>query len=139
MEYEWYYWEMSKDITCTLVKDGVLYLGTKDGIYTLTKNATEMASYWTTPEDDFNYPQYSKTTNKKGFVMDIEGAAIKLQAKIDNEMFMTVGSYLNTKGYIVAKLKKKKWKTIQLKLTSDTPFIINSITLECYVGGYIKR
>lgn len=139
LEYEWYYWELSKEITCTLVKDGVLYLCSQDGIYTLTKTATEIESYWTTPEDSFEYPHYQKTTNKKGFVMDITGAAVRLQAKTDNEMFMTVDTYLNTKGYVVAKLKKKKWKTIQLKLTSTTPFGLYLVTLESYVGGYIKR
>ena len=42
-EYEWYYWELPKKITCTQVKDGVLYLGTEDGIYTLT-NTTNTSS-----------------------------------------------------------------------------------------------
>jgi hypothetical protein len=139
LEYEWYYWELSKEVTCTLVKDGVLYLCTKDGIYTLTKTATEIESYWTTPEDSFEYPHYQKTTNKKGFVMEVTGSAIKLQARTDNGMFMTVDTYLNRKGYLVARLKKKKWRTIQLKFTSTTPFGLYLVTLESYVGGYTKN
>ena len=134
LEYEWYYWELSKEVTCTLVKDGVLYLCTKDGIYTLTKKVTEITSYWTTPEDPFDYPQYQKTTNKKGFVMEVTGAAIELKAKTDNGMFMKVDTYLNTKGYLVARLKKKKWRTIQLRFTSTTPFGLYLVTLESYVG-----
>lgn len=139
LEYEWYYWELSKEVTCTLVKDGVLYLCTKDGIYTLTKTTTEIESYWTTCEDAFNYPHYQKTTNKKGFVMEITGSAIELKAKTDNGMFMKVDAYLNTKGYLVARLKKKKWRTIQLKFTSTTPFGLYLVTLESYVGGYTKN
>lgn len=139
LEYEWYYWELSKKVTCTIVKDGILYLGTEDGIYTLTKTATEIESYWTTCEDAFDYPNYQKTTNKKGFVIDVIGSAIKLQAKTDNDIFTTVDTYLNTKGYIVAKLKKKKWRTIQLKITSTTPFGLYLVTLESYVGGYTKN
>jgi len=139
LEYEWYYWELSKEITCTLVKDGVLYLCAKDGIYTLTKTATEIESYWTTPEDSFEYPHYQKTTNKKGFVMEVEGSAIELKARTDNGMFMEVDTYLNRKGYLVARLKKKKWRTIQLKFTSTTPFGLYLVTLESYVGGYTKN
>ena len=34
IEYEWFYWELSKDITYTVVKNGILYLCSNDGIYT---------------------------------------------------------------------------------------------------------
>jgi hypothetical protein len=33
LEYEWFYWELEKSVTCTRVHNGVLYLGTRDGIY----------------------------------------------------------------------------------------------------------
>ena len=56
------------------------------GIYTLTDDSDDrtVSSYWTTPEDDFNYPQYLKTTNKRGFKSDVTGTNIK----IDIEVFM---------------------------------------------------
>ena len=66
VEYEWFYWEMNNKITCTKVHDGILYLGTDDGIYTLTDNEAAVTSYWITPLDKFKYPHYQKTTNKRG-------------------------------------------------------------------------
>lgn len=140
-EYEWFYWELPENITCTKVKDGVLYLGTAKGIYTLTNTSDtrEVNSYWTTPEDEFNYPHYQKTTNKRGCVIDMEGDEITVSTKIDNNEFETIDTYTNVKGYVVSRIKKKKWKSIQLKFSSNKPFGLYSNTLEAYVGGYVKR
>ena len=200
MEYEWFYWELDKTITCTKVKDGVLYIGTADGIYKLGYDESEYTevtfkeeeggyaaydlkagkyitvlggrqyrfilntdankvyldeeglksdaeliyfvsplSYWTTPEDEFNYPQYQKTTNKRGCVIDMEGNEVTVSARIDNKEFEVINTYTNVKGYVVSRIKKKKWKSIQLKFSSNTPFNLYSNTLEAYVGGYVKR
>ena len=140
-EYEFFYWELSKSITCTQVKDGVLYLGTSDGIYTLTnnQNTREINSYWTTPEDEFKYPQYQKTTNKRGCVIDMSGTEVSVSVRTDNSIFELINTYTTTKDYVVARIKKKKWKSIQLKIGSSKPFKLYSNTLEAYVGGYIKR
>lgn len=148
-EYEWFYWEFDKDITSTCVKDGVLYLcteettkqGIKYVIYTLTntKDTREVDSYWCTLADEFKYPQYQKTTNKKGCVVDMEGAEVTISAKIDNNEFTKINTYKNIKGYVVARIKKKKWKSIQLKFSSSKPFSLYSSTLEAYVGSYCKR
>lgn len=140
-EYEWFYWELPESITCTRVKDGVLYLGTDKGIYTLTNTSVtrEVDSYWTTPEDEFNYPHYQKTTNKRGCVIDMEGSEVKVSTKIDNNDFEDIDTYTNVKGYVVSRIKKKKWKSIQLKFSSNKPFGLYSSTLEAYVGGYVKR
>lgn len=140
-EYEWYYFELEKKITCTLVKDGVLYLGTEDGIYTLSdmSNEREINSYWTTCEDEFNYPQYQKTTNKKGCVVDMRGDQVTVSTKTDNNEFEEINTYENIKGYVVCRIKKKKWKSIQLKFHSTKPFGIYSATLESFVGSYVKR
>lgn len=140
-EYEFFYWELSKNITCTQVKDGVLYLGTADGIYSLTdiSSSRELSAYWTTPEDEFKYPQYQKTTNKRGCVIDMNGEEIAVSVKTDNNNFELINTYNTTKDYVVARIKKKKWKSIQLKLSSTKPFKIYSSTLESYVGGYVKR
>jgi hypothetical protein len=138
-EYEWFYWELDKTVTCTRVKDGVLYIGTTDGIYTMTKTNTEIEAYWTTPLDEFNYPQMQKTTNKRGCVADMEGEKIQVEVKIDNKPFELIKEYINTKGYVVPRIKKKKWKGLQMKFSSVKPFSLYSCTLEAYVGSYVKR
>lgn len=139
VEYEWYYWELSCNITCTMVKDGVLYLCGNNSIYKLTKTDGEINSYWTTKHDDFKYPEYQKTTNKRGGTAEVSGETIKLEVKTDNNDFDVINSYDNTKGYIVYRIKKKKWKRLQMKFSSTKPFGLDSYTLESFVGGYIKR
>ena len=139
-EYEFFYWELPKNITCTQVKDGILYLGTEEGIYSLTNNLEqrEVNSHWITPQDEFGYPQYAKTTDKKGCVVDAFGD-IALSVKCDNNELDEIKTYTNLKEYVVCKIKKKKWKGIQLKFSSNKPFQLYSATLEAFVGGYIKR
>lgn len=138
IQYEWYYWELDINVTCTSVKDGVLYLCGDNKVYTLTKTNTNINSYWTTLEDEFKYPQYLKTTNKKGCVVDVIGD-ITISMKLDNNKFEKIDSYKNTKGFVVCKKKKKKWKSIQMKFSSNKPFSLYSSTLESWVGGYVKR
>ncbi len=140
-EYEFFYWELPVNITCTNVEDGILYLGTENGIYSLTNNldTREVNSHWTTPQDEFKYPQYQKTTNKRGCVVDMSGTEIKISVRTDNNDFEDINTYNTTKEYVVARIKKKKWKSIQLKVSSQRPFKLYSSTLEAYVGGYIKR
>ena len=147
-EYEWYYFEFNQSITSTRVKNGVLYLCTKETsgdttsykIYTLTNtdDNRNVESYWTTIEDEFGYPEYQKITNKKGCVVDAD-KDITVYARTDNKSFDLIKKFKNTKGYIVPRIKKKKWKSIQLKFYSKKPFRLYSSTLESYVGSYIKR
>lgn len=137
-EYEWYYWELSKEVTCTKVIDGILYLGTADGVYTLTDLTSPITSYWTTPIDRFGNPQFLKTTNKKGCVCEASGD-LKLSVKTNKTEWEQVGQYNSVSDYFVGRIKKKKFKDIQIKFSSDTRFCIETATLECYVGGYIKR
>lgn len=149
LEYEWFYWELDKKITSTLVKDGVFYLcmeeetkeGIKYNIYTLTnfKDSRRINSHWCTLADEFKYPQYQKTTNKKGCVADMEGEEITISATIDNKEIKKINTYKNVKGYVVARIKMKKWKSIQLKFSSTKPFSLYSTTLEAYIGSYVKR
>ncbi len=138
LKYEWYYWELDMNVTCTSVKDGVLYLCGDNKIYTLTKTDTSIEAYWTTLDDEFKYPQYLKTTNKKGCVIDAKGD-ITVSMKTDNNEYEKIKSYSNTKGYISHKKKKKKWKSISMKFSSNKPFSLYSATLESWVGGYVKR
>lgn len=139
VEYEWFYWQLSKKITYAVVKDSVLYLCSNDGIYTLTKTPTKLSSYWTTPEDEFRYPQMQKITNKRGCVADIQGEEITISAKTDNNEFEVINKYTNIKGYVVPRIKKKKWKSIQIKFSSNKPFGLFECTLESYIGAYVKR
>lgn len=137
IEYEWYYWELKENITYAQVKDGILYLCSNGKIYSMTSE-NDISSYWTTISDEFRYPQYQKTTNKKGCVVDLEGD-ITISTRIDNNKFEIINKYKNIKGYVVARIKKKKWKSIQLKFSSDTKFSLYSSTLEAYIGSYVKR
>lgn len=136
-EYEWFYWELEKNITSSKVKDGVLYLGTEDGLYTLTGDA-DIESWWTTPKDKFGSPNKLKTTNKRGCVVEATGD-ITVYAKTEKTDFELIGTHENITDFFVSRIKKKKWKDIQLKFYSPKRFSIETATLEAYIGGYIKR
>ena len=138
IEYEWFYWEMEQPITYATVQDGVLYLGTENGVYTLTDADAHMESYWVTPKDKFQYPHRLKTSNKRGCVAEATGD-IDLYAKTEDTEFERIGSYPGVTDYFVSRIKRKKFKDIQLKFYSKTRFSLETATLECFVGGYIKR
>ena len=138
LEYEWFYWELEKKVTSVKVENGVLYIGTKNGVYTLTNTEEDVQSYWTTPKDKFKYPQHLKTTNKRGCVAEATGD-INVYVKTEKTDFELVGEYKNVTDYFVSRIKRKKFKDIQLKFYSDTRFSLETATLECFIGGYIKR
>ena len=138
VEYDWFYWQMSKPITCTTVQDGILYLGTSDGIYTLTDNESGVESYWVTPLDKFKHPNKLKTTNKKGCVAEATGD-ITLYAKTEKTDFQLIGTYEDIEDYFVARLKMKKFKDLQVKFHSNTRFSLETMTIEAFVGAYVKR
>lgn len=136
-EYEFFYWDMEKHIKSARVEKGILYLGTDDGVYTLT-GAGDMESYWTTPKDKFKYPQMLKTTNKRGCVAEAKGD-IAVYAKLEDTDFELIGEYADVTDYFVSRIKRKKFKDIQLKFYSQTRFSLETVTLEAWIGGYIKR
>ena len=138
MEYEWFYWELEKAATCACVKDGVLYIGTESGIYTLTDWTANVESYWTTPKDKFKHPHMLKTTNKRGCLAEA-GGDISVYVKLEDTDFEHIGTYENVQDYFVSRIKRKKWKDIQFKFHSMTRFSLESVTLEAFIGGYIKR
>jgi hypothetical protein len=138
IEYEWFYWELDKAVTCVRVHNGIMYLGTDNGVYTLTDNEKPIVSWWMTPKDKFKYPQHQKTTNKKGCVAEAEGD-ITVYAKTEKTEFEEVGSFKDVTDYFVSRIKKKKFKDIQLKFYSNTRFSLETVTLECYVGAFVKR
>ena len=143
-------WELAKEITCTRVHKGTLYLGTEDGLYTLTDfdgaltdgGDKPIESYWVTPKDKFKHPQYLKTTNKRGCVVEATGditVCVKTEKKDETFEKNEIGTFLGIVDYFVCRIKRKKFKDIQLKFSSKTRFILESASLECFIGGYIKR
>ena len=159
-EYEWYHWTLGKyNVTCATVHDGVLYIGT-DGdvvqdipeghIYTLTReaksgdthadypNGVSIESYWTTPKDKFGAANLLKTTNKKGCIVEATGD-VDVYAKVEDTGFELIGSNNGVEDYFTSRIKRKKFKDIQLKFQSQTSFCLESATLEAFIGGYIKR
>lgn len=138
IEYDWFYWQMDENITCSCVQDNVLYVGTENGVYSFTDREKYLESYWVTPKDKFNNPHRLKTTNKRGCVGEATGD-IALYAKLEDTDFEIVGTYENTTDYFVSRIKRKKFKDIQLKFHSMTRFSLETVTLEAFIGGYIKR
>lgn len=156
-EYEWYHWNLGKyKINCAAVKDGVLYIGT-DGddaedageghIYSIDVNSHKdlhadgeaaIESYWTTPKDKFYAPNKVKNTNKKGCVIECTGD-LTISSKVDDGNGFDEGdTFTGVNDHIVTKIKRKKFKDMQLKFTSTTDFTLESATLEAFVGSYIK-
>ncbi len=143
LEYEWFMWELEEEVICATVKDGILYIGTKDGIYTLTDTTANIESYWVTPLDKFstsksNNSNKLKTTNKRGCVVEATGN-ISVYAKTEDTEFELIGEYKNVTDYFVSRIKRKKFKDLQLKFYSNTRFSLETVTIEAFVGGYIKR
>jgi len=138
IEYDWFYWELPKVVTSTQVHEGVLYLGTKDGVYTLTDYNCPMESHWVTPKDKFNSPNLQKTTNKRGFVAEATGD-ITVSAKTESSEFEPVSTHNGVLDYFVSRIKRKKFKDLQLKFQSNTRFSLESVTMEVFTGAYIKR
>lgn len=99
----------------------------------------DLGSYWTTCKDDIGYTNYQKITNKKGCVADVKGDKIKISVLIDNGVFQEVNEYTNIKGYIVPRIKRKKWKDIQFKFSSNEHFGLYSFAIQTFIGAYVKR
>jgi hypothetical protein len=137
-EYEWFYWCLEKKVTSAKVHDGILFLGTADGVYTLTDTECDVESYWVTPKDKFKYPHHLKTTNKRGCVAEAMGD-VSVYAKTEKTDFQLIGEHKNVQDYFVSRIKLKKWKDVQLKFYSNTRFSLETVTLEAFIGGYIKR
>ena len=138
LEYEWFVWELPHKVTCARVFNGVLYIGTENGVYTMTDNESNVESWWTTPKDKFGAASKLKTTNKRGSVAEATGD-IAVYVKTEDSDFELVGEFNDVEDYFVSRIKKKKFKDLQIKFHSQTRFSLETVTLETIVGGYIKR
>ena len=47
--------------------------------------------------------------------------------------------YEDVEDFFVSKIRQKNFKDIQLRFQSSKRFSLESVTLECFIGGYIKR
>lgn len=79
-----------------------------------------------------------KTTNKRGCVIEATGD-ITVSVKTEKTDFEDIGTYTGISDYFVSRIKRKKFKDIQLKFYSNTRFSLETATLECFIGGYTKR
>lgn len=138
VEYEWFYWELEQTPTCVTVEDGILYIGTEGGIYTLTDTEGAVESWWVSAKDRFKYPSMQKTTNKRGCVVEAVGD-VDMYARTESTDFQLITSETAVLDYFVGRMKFKKFKDIQLKFYSKTRFRLEMVSMECYIGGYIKR
>ena len=136
-ESEWFYWQMDREVLCAFVKDGVLYLGCEDGVYTLD-GEDSVEAYFVTAKDKFDAPHKLKTTNKRGCVGEGTGDLTVL-AKTEATDFEEVERFDGVRDYFVCRLKRKKFKDLQIKIHSMTRFSLETVTMECFIGGYIKR
>ena len=152
IEYEWYHWNFGRNnVSCAVVHDGVLYIGTNEGhIYSLTRNAgdgdehlantfTPIESYWTTPKDNFGAPNKLKTTNKKGCIVEALGDVEVSVKTDDDDAYELIAANEGITDYFVSRIKRKKLKDIQLKFESKTSFSLEAVTIEAFIGSYIKR
>lgn len=145
IEYEWYYWELPFDITFIKEYRQNLYLGNGSGelfvLDGITDYNEDINSYWTTKKDDFDYPGYTKTTNKRGNVANLKymnNDEIHVDTIVDG-ILKEKNVFSDDKGYIAYRIKDKKFKEIQIKFSSNKPFGLFSCTLQGFVAGYIKR
>jgi hypothetical protein len=146
VEYEWYYWELPNDITYIKEYSNKLFYGNEIGqIYEAagtSDNNVPINSYQCTRNENFGIDTLLKTTNKRGGLADVkvvEGGTITVSAKTDQEeAFTVIGTFDVSKGYIVYKIKKKKFNKIQLKFSSSNMGLF-SCGIEAFVGSYVKR
>lgn len=141
MEYEWFMWQLPEVVTCAKVNDGVLYVGTQSGgVYTFTDNEADVESWWTTPLDKFKSPHKFKTTNKKSCTVEAEGEEIRVYAKSNRDSeYELLDTFYDVTDAFCCRIKKKKFKDLQLKFYSPKRFSLETATLEVFVGGYLKN
>lgn len=117
-EYEWFYWELGKTVTCAKVYNGVLYLGTEDGVYTLTDNESSVESYWVTPKGEYK----KRMEELKKLYEGIEGTNIENELTAD-----LIGDYLFTDSDFVSRLSTEKLGLFK-RIFEEIKYLIKTAT-----------
>ena len=145
IEYEWFYWELPNTITFIKEYRGNIYLGNTSGnLYIMNGTSdvnSNIESVWTTAKDNFGYPSYTKTTNKRGNNVELlnkNNNNIKLDTIVDG-ILKEKTTLSDTNSIVPFRIKDKKFKEIQLKISSNSPFGLFSCTIQGFVAGYIKK
>ena len=93
-----------------------------------------------TIKEIYNKYKVTKTTNKKGCIVEAEGKKIKVLVKTNKDSEeQLINEYDEVNDYIVPRIKMKKFKNIQLKISSTKKMKLESIMIEAFIGSYIKR
>lgn len=166
IEYEWYYWKINNNITFLRNYNNDLYFGTDTGnIYKFgghNDNGIAINSYWTTPYDQMKYPQFRKTTNKRGNiakVKNIQNGKLKIWVKTDRKDWKLLKE-ISINGfdfngldfdnfsfgtgdnlYVVFRVKMKKIKHITFKFSCDEldkGFGLYQLNTSAYLGSFVK-
>jgi hypothetical protein len=64
---------------------------------------------------------------------------ISIYAKTEKTDFELIGTYENITDYFVSRIKRKKFKDLQLKFHSTKRFSLETASVEVFIGGYLKR
>lgn len=167
-EYEWYLWELPVNVSVLRkYRDDLYFADDKGNIYVFdgtNDNGETIVSYWTTPKDVFGQMNHLKRTNKRGAMLkvkNIPNSKIKVAVKTNrtneyelikeasgngfdfgNIDFNNFSFSTGDNSYIVFKCKEKKFIDLSMKVFSDEldkPFGLIGISLEAFLGGYVKR
>ena len=71
--------------------------------------------------------------------MEAVGESISVYVKTDKTDWELIDTYTDVKDALVSRIKRKKFKDIQLKIYSTKPMKLESIIIEFFIGGYVKR
>ena len=167
-EYEWYLWELPVNISTLTKYEEELYFADNQGnvyVFAGTNDGGEtIVSYWTTPRDAWGYINHLKKTNKRGAMLkvkNIPNSRVKISVETNKNPtektlkeasssgfnfesldFENLSFETGENSYIVYRIKEKKFIDISLKVFSDEldkPFGLINISLEAFLGGYVKR
>lgn len=167
-EYEWYIWELPVNVSVLRkYRDDLYFADDQGNVYVFdgtNDDGQAIESYWTTPRDAFGYANHLKRTNKRGSIVkvkNIPNGKVKIAVETNNNPEERIIKEASSNGfdfgnidfsnfsfetgensYIVFKVKEKKFIDMSMKVFSDEldkPFGLISISIEAFLGGYVKR
>lgn len=168
-EYEWYLWELPKQISYIKEYNSMLYVADINGVVyeisgTHDLEDTPIDAYWITPRDTFGYTQHLKKINKRGAILkikNIQNSRLQINERTNKKDSWKLVKEVSGNGfdynhvdyanfsyvtgdntYVVFRIKEKKIIDISLKIGSnilDKPFGLIECNLEAFISGYVKR